>query len=440
MIWTAFEIAINLFQAALMVYFVRRKFHLVHPELRYAFLTAGVIAVFLSIYIFFEIPITDTVVFILPACYAFAVSDEKWYVKVFWSVVLPVVFIGMVQLTMSFFSVFAETSWQQIMEKTPLRISFVISSNIAILIAVFLLTRRANQYTLSFGTILIFVGSELAFLALAELLYTIRLHTQGSDLLFIAAGICTMLCAILTLLLYEVMTATAEKKQAFESEVRTLQLTKQHAEEVRDMYSYMIAQQHDLSKQYNIVHEMLASGHFDESQQFLSQLPLPKLPEDTFITGCLAVDALLTIKKLDMDRIGAVFSFHPYPLHALPTSESNFCAILANLLDNAIEAVAQLDDTQVKRKINLSLARSWSMFFITCENSADPAKIKIAGNQFISSKEQPSHHGYGTRNIRSIVNQLDGSYRCKWTGQYFRVEIILPYPEESLQEQNRPVP
>ena len=163
MIWTAFEIAINLFQAALMVYFVRRKFHLAHPELRYAFLTVGVITVFLSLYIFFEIPITDTVVFILPACYAFGVSDEKWYVKVFWSVVLPVVFIGMVQLTMSFFSVFAETSWQQIMEKTPLRISFVISSNIAILIAVFLLTRRANQYTLSFGTILIFVGSELAF-------------------------------------------------------------------------------------------------------------------------------------------------------------------------------------------------------------------------------------------------------------------------------------
>lgn len=77
MIWTAFEIAINLFQAALMVYFVRRKFHLVHPELRYAFLTAGVIAVFLSIYIFFEISITDTVVFILPACYAFAVPMKN---------------------------------------------------------------------------------------------------------------------------------------------------------------------------------------------------------------------------------------------------------------------------------------------------------------------------------------------------------------------------
>lgn len=433
MIWTSFEIAINLFQAILMIYFVRRKFNIVRPELRYAILAAGAITAYLSLYLFFEVPISDTVVFLIPACYAFAVSDDKGYIKLFWSIALPVVFIGMVELTISFFSFFADTSWQQIMDETPLRISFVISSNLGILITIFLLTRHTNQYTLSLSTIIIFVVLEIMYLILVEMLYSIRLHTQGNDSLFIAAGICTMLCAILTLLLYEVMTSTAEKKQVYESEVRTMRLTQQHAEEVRDMYSYMIAQQHDLNKQYNVVHEMLVSGHHAESQKFLSQLPQPKLPDGTFITGCLAIDALLTIKKLAMDRIGAAFTFQPYPLHTLPTTESNFCAILSNLLDNAIEAVAQLADTHTERRINLSLARSWSIFFITCENNADPTKIKMTGNQLVSSKEHSSHHGYGTRNIRSIVNQLGGSYRYEWTGQYFRVEIILPYPEQETK-------
>ena len=37
-IWTIFEIGINAYQAFLMIYFVRHRFHLTKPQIRYAWI------------------------------------------------------------------------------------------------------------------------------------------------------------------------------------------------------------------------------------------------------------------------------------------------------------------------------------------------------------------------------------------------------------------
>lgn len=439
MIWIFFEIAINAFQAYLMIYFSRHKFNLVRTQARYEVIAIIAITAYLSMYLLGEIPISDTFVFLIPMAYTFFVSDDPWYYKLFWHVALTVVFIGMVDLVMNLFLLFPNASRTQILSETPLRVSFVVSCNLAILIAIFLMTRLHNSHDrLSLSATVVFVFLEIINLSIIEIIFPIRLQVQTHDALFTAVSICLLLCSALSLLLFEIMTMLSEKKQRFETEMETMRLTQQHCEEVKQMYSYMVSQQHDLNKQFQIVHNMLSTGHRKESAVFLSQLSQPEIPEEAFITGCVAVDALLTIKKLSMDRNQISFSFQPYPLHSLPLSESDFCAIIANLLDNAIEAVIAASDTCKERRIALTLARSWDMFFISCENSADPSKIKQSGNLLLSTKKDSSRHGYGTRNIRSIVNRVEGEYHYRYEQNVFHVDIILPFPTNDSPPQTRP--
>lgn len=429
MLWTGFEIVINAFQAFMMLYFVRRKFHLVRPQLRYALCAGGAITAFLSMYLLGDIPINDTLVFLIPTCYTFLTSDDPWYVKLFWNVALTVIFIGVTDLIINSFLLLPGASEDVIFSETPLRVMILIGGNLALLFVILVLTRKsAYQDSLSIGAMVLFLFLEGLSYATIELVFAIRLQVQACDQLFIIVSICLLISAVLSLALYEMMTRLAEKKRMYEAEAETMRLTRQHYEEVKNIYAYMMAQQHDLAKQYQVIHGMLSAGHSEKSRTYLEQLGQVAVLEEAYITGCVAVDALLTMKKLAMDQNHITFAFQPYPLHELPISESNFCAILSNLLDNAIEATLSQEDQNAMRSVSLCLARSWDIFFISCENTADTTKIRMKGKQLISTKKDSSHHGYGTRNIQTIVDQAQGDYRYRYDAHSFRTDITLPYP------------
>ena len=75
--WLLFEMGINAYQAAMVIYFVRRRFHIVRTSLVYAWLAGALTWAALSLYLFVDIPITDAIVFLIPLAYALHVSDDK---------------------------------------------------------------------------------------------------------------------------------------------------------------------------------------------------------------------------------------------------------------------------------------------------------------------------------------------------------------------------
>ena len=55
-IWFLFEIGINLYQAALITYFVRQRFHLVRPQFAYGALCTLACWAYLTLYLFVDMP------------------------------------------------------------------------------------------------------------------------------------------------------------------------------------------------------------------------------------------------------------------------------------------------------------------------------------------------------------------------------------------------
>jgi len=56
----------------------------------------------------------------------------------------------------------------------------------------------------------------------------------------------------------------------------------------------------------------------------------------------------------------------------------------------------------------------------------DPQTIIRKGDTFVSSKKDSAIHGYGTRNVRKIVEDAGGLIDYVIDSQKFTVKIMLP--------------
>jgi sensor histidine kinase regulating citrate/malate metabolism len=109
------------------------------------------------------------------------------------------------------------------------------------------------------------------------------------------------------------------------------------------------------------------------------------------------------------------------------------CAVvLGNLLDNALEACAKLPCEQrwieVKIVRNTDTDAKEATLFISVLNASLPVKIK---DQSISTtKPNPSFHGYGLPNIKTVLNRYGADYVLAYRDSTF--QFTLEWPEVSV--------
>ena len=427
-LWDVFEIFINFFQGYLLIYFIRHRLHISKPRILYAALAVFTIGIYLTVIGYLNITIPDLVVFVIPLAYSFFVSDEKWYVILLWNLFLTAMFLMLIELMFNMHMALLSVSWDDIVAKTPVRLMCIITTHIILTIAVFVSSGKLKKHNnVSALPIILFIASCFINLLLEETMFVIRVHTTENSVFLTYACMGLLINTVLQLIVFEYLTTLQEKKQAYEVQLKNIEMTNRYISEVKSMYTAFLARQHDIKKQVEVLYQW-REQHPDDTD-----ISLPEITQlsPVMMTGSTAVDALLTIKKATMDQAGIPFRYNPYPLDELPIPEDEFCTILANLLDNAIEAVQRAKhDCADHAPVCLSLARSWNTFFITCTNPMDPQTIRQNGDRFLSSKEADHLHGYGIQNIRNIVSMHNGISRFSTVDRTFSAEIVLPYGEK----------
>ncbi len=102
----------------------------------------------------------------------------------------------------------------------------------------------------------------------------------------------------------------------------------------------------------------------------------------------------------------------------------DMCAILGNLLDNAIEACEKIDNHNT-RFIDLKINSDKDMLNIAIKNSV-AQKVNITGKMSLcTSKRNPEMHGIGTQSIKSIVRKYDGECSFDSDQNEFTVHILI---------------
>lgn len=178
-LWILFEIGINIFEAWLYSFFLHRRLNQ-KPELsakKAAFANALMIigvACFYSLYIWFDIPVTDSVVWIFTTVYSFMVFSDKKSVILAWNICLGVLMLCTVNLCSSVTLMIADTTWEKLMEPTLLRVGYVLCTNIMASIVLFTVTRlKPRQDKLSIWALLIYIVLNVALIGAIEMQYSL---------------------------------------------------------------------------------------------------------------------------------------------------------------------------------------------------------------------------------------------------------------------------
>ena len=98
----------------------------------------------------------------------------------------------------------------------------------------------------------------------------------------------------------------------------------------------------------------------------------------------------------------------------------DLCTILANALDNALEASKPIENAI----INVRAAVNSAVFMLTVSNpTLQPVEIK--NNRVKTTKADSVNHGLGIGSIKNAAKKYNGEVNLKYEDGHFTVEVMM---------------
>ena len=183
---------------------------------------------------------------------------------------------------------------------------------------------------------------------------------------------------------------------------------------------------HDFHNHIGVLRQLLTHEKYGEAVHYLDELQAPvKNLTAAVWTGDETADYLINSKAAAAEAAGIRFQAQvEFPRHTNIRSV-DLCAILGNLLDNAIEAARQVPE-QSDRTVALTIRRIHQMLVIKVENSFAAAPVQENG-QLKTTKTGGGLHGWGLKSAQTAAEKYDGMVQTNVSGEIFRAVATLSY-------------
>lgn len=199
------------------------------------------------------------------------------------------------------------------------------------------------------------------------------------------------------------------------------QIQIQQLQQTSDMIERVRRERHELKNTYFYIDGLVKSKRYDELEHYLdTELSARTSGMEEFQTGNALVDFLLTQKVNEARQKNIRIMTSVAPLSKLSVQEEDLCALLANLLDNAIEASLGRTDGDIQ----LFLDRVKGYLRIRVRNRADETLLR-ENPSLRTTKQDQEHHGVGLSVVRSITAKYQGNFEAQWDNGYFCATAML---------------
>lgn len=218
----------------------------------------------------------------------------------------------------------------------------------------------------------------------------------------------------------EIMELQAER-QRLHSERELARVTEDNLEDLRSI-------RHDLKNQYSYMQILLAQRRYGELEEYFQQSSENLLPQlGQFIDcGNRVVNTILNMEFAKARKAEVAFAHQLVVPPVLPFGEDDLCAVLTNLLDNAIEECARLKRAgreDVSSRIEIYPQRSY--LFVLCRNTTDRTELVRSGRGLRTTKGDEQLHGHGTRIVTKIAEKYNGCAEFALSDGMFVAKLLL---------------
>lgn len=210
-----------------------------------------------------------------------------------------------------------------------------------------------------------------------------------------------------------------------QAETRALQVRQQLAVE---SYQNILEQnqrtdlmRHEWKNQVTALRLMLGEKKLDVLGARLSELEgtLDHLSPKTY-TQHFAINAILQNSAAKAAAMGVAFHAQASIPAEVEIREEDLCALLLNMLDNALEAASQAEPKEVWCKLTLSQG----FLAIQCENTFSGALKRDEKGRLLSTKREEGH-GFGLSQIRAVAEKYHSVLDVSWEEGRFTVQTAL---------------
>lgn len=273
-----------------------------------------------------------------------------------------------------------------------------------------------------------------AMITLAGFFAIVTLSEQ--KILVISEDTYTMWTILSVILLMSVLVFNMNRQ--YEVEKETARLKEEQAELLERDYTalnhaYAVNAKlfHDFHNHIGVLRQMLSHQNYDGAMEYLDELYGPfRGMTDTVWTGDETVDYLINSKTAAAAACQVKMQVRvEFPRHTNIRS-ADLCAIIGNLLDNALEAAGKVSEAE-QRFICLTIRRINQMLVIKVENSFADEPREEKGE--LKTTKKAGLHGWGLKSVRTAAEKYDGMIQTTYTERIFRAVVTLSYHAVSVK-------
>ena len=252
----------------------------------------------------------------------------------------------------------------------------------------------------------------------------------------------TLLVICLILLMICILFFIKESESVYFREKNTvseyyLEAQKEHFEQLTASNREIRKIRHDLKNHVYCMQKLVQNENYEELKKYIDDMANRVEQADNSVhVGDEMADAICSEKKKKAEELGIELQVDG-ELSGVRLSALDTCTILANLLDNAIEAVQKIEaqtesEKRPQKQISLSFRKNKNYLIIT-EINPVAAEVEIRDNEILTTKEKRENHGFGIVNIKEAAAKYGGE--CFLSAEFsekdkrqhlFRFEILIP--------------
>lgn len=176
---------------------------------------------------------------------------------------------------------------------------------------------------------------------------------------------------------------------------------------------------HDLMNQFTVIATYLDLGENDKAIEYFKKLGTEFASLTKTFTDNTLINAVLN-SKYQMAHIQGIDMKIKVDVHSLDLDETELCTLIANALDNAIEA------NPPDKLIQAELTENGSIFTFICQNRYIGEIRQAPDGSFITHKRDSRNHGLGVNNIKDAVRNMGGTVTITTDDLIFKVTASIP--------------
>ena len=270
---------------------------------------------------------------------------------------------------------------------------------------------------------LLFFFTMTTFILVAFIEYMIMIMDQAE--LHLIGCVVIILALFANVALYYLFYQLSVGEQA-KSKLRLIEMhlssQKEQHQYLEHTYREVRKLSHDMKHYLAVIYSLLQQGKTAEAMHELEQRQVEIAQNHVFDTGYPILNSVLAYKTQQAKEKQIQMQIFWNLTEPLQIHQTDLALILANGLDNAIEAAEQITDTPGHISITAENKLQYVVIRI-CNNTA--YEPQIINGKIATTKQNKQWHGFGLESIHHLALQYDGESSTTYQDGTFILTVML---------------